>query len=126
MFITGLLILLLFPAFIIAISAIWMNHPPKEINAMAGYRTYRSMRSPETWKFAHKYVCRLWLYTEFPTGVVSVVIFILFRGYGSDTLGCITFLAMMGHLLAICLPMIPTEKALEKNFDKNGNRRIFL
>jgi hypothetical protein len=39
----------------IAISAAFKWYYPKEINALIGYRTARSMKSQEAWLFANKY-----------------------------------------------------------------------
>ena len=36
------------------------KHCPKSINGIVGYRTNRSMKNMDTWKFAHKYCGKLW------------------------------------------------------------------
>ena len=36
------------------------KHCPKHINGMLGYRTTRSMKNMDTWKFAHDYCGKLW------------------------------------------------------------------
>ena len=36
------------------------KHCPKHINGIVGYRTARSMKNMDTWKFAHDYCGKLW------------------------------------------------------------------
>jgi uncharacterized membrane protein len=36
-------------------------YPPKNINSMYGYRTPKSMKSPQAWAFAQKYSTKLFL-----------------------------------------------------------------
>ncbi len=36
------------------------KHCPKRINGMAGYRTTRSMKNMDTWRYAHDYCGKLW------------------------------------------------------------------
>ena len=36
------------------------KHCPKNINSMSGYRTTRSMKNMDTWKFANDYCGRIW------------------------------------------------------------------
>jgi len=44
----------------IGVGYMMYKHPPKSINAIYGYRTARSMKNDETWKFAHDCCGRLW------------------------------------------------------------------
>ncbi len=50
MFIPLLILSLVF----ITAGLIMAKYPPKKINPIYGYRTRRSMQSPETWKFAQR------------------------------------------------------------------------
>ena len=36
------------------------KHCPKSINGIVGYRTHRSTKNMDTWKFAHEYCGKLW------------------------------------------------------------------
>ena len=51
---------LIIPAILIFIGRMMWKHCPKKINDIYGYRTRRSKRNMETWKFAHDYCGRLW------------------------------------------------------------------
>lgn len=74
----------------------FLKTAPKEINAVFGYRTAMSMKNKETWKFAHKYCGKIW---------------------------CISGLVCFVQLIPLIGSIIPTERALKRNFDENGNRK---
>ena len=44
--------LLLIPAVMIVVGAVFLKRPPKRVNGFYGYRTQRSMSSQEAWDFA--------------------------------------------------------------------------
>lgn len=51
---------LLIPVLMIVCGKMMWKHAPKNINGIIGYRTTRSMKNMDTWKFAHDYCGRLW------------------------------------------------------------------
>lgn len=51
---------ILIPITMIAFGSVFIKRAPKKINIVYGYRTFNSMRSNDTWKFAHNYFGRLW------------------------------------------------------------------
>lgn len=51
---------LLIPFVMIVVGRMSWKHCPKNINSLIGYRTTRSMKSMDTWKFAHEYCGKLW------------------------------------------------------------------
>ena len=46
---------LLIPATMIGFGLLFLKRPPKKINAIFGYRSMRSMRNEDTWRFAHQH-----------------------------------------------------------------------
>lgn len=114
---------LLVPASMVICGRMMWKRPPKNINAIIGYRTARSMRNMETWKFAHAYCGRLWWKTGWIMLIPSAGI--LFPFYHSSenvigTVGGILCLIQCGVLMA---SIFPTEKALKTNFTDNGARK---
>jgi uncharacterized membrane protein len=107
----------------LVIGLLWKNRPPKTINVLYGYRTSGSMKSKETWDFAHRYASRIWLYTGLPLGIISILLLIIFKNYDKDTLAIIVLVITFVQLIFIFLPIVPTEIALKKRFDQNGNRK---
>ena len=51
---------LLIPTVMMLAGYMMRKHCPKQINRVVGYRTARSMKNMDTWKFAHDYCGRLW------------------------------------------------------------------
>ena len=96
---------------------------PKEINSFFGYRTTRSMKSPDTWKFAHKCAGRLFFIVGLATLVPTVAVQIPFYNSPDNVIGTISVIIMSVQLAIIVLSLIPTEIALKKNFNDDGTRR---
>lgn len=120
MFIFFLSVLLLIPGTMIIFGLIWQKWPPKTINCIYGYRTKQSMKSQESWKFAHRYAGTIWLYSGVPLLIVSIVLLVIFRSDIKDELA-ITALIINGiQLVCIFLPIIPTEIALKERFDEES------
>ena len=51
---------LIIPIVMIIAGRMMWKHCPKSINGIVGYRTNRSMKNMDTWKFAHEYCGKLW------------------------------------------------------------------
>jgi uncharacterized membrane protein len=123
MFIFFLIVLLLIPLTLIGFGALWKKSPPKTINWAYGYRTTWSMKSQDTWDFAHKYVGKLWIYTGIALTLVSISALIAFRNSDIEELGRVVLIVDMIQLLGLFLPIIPTEMALKNRFHKDGTKK---
>ena len=114
---------LLVPAIMILTGRIMWKHCPKDINIMFGYRTKQSMKSTDTWKFAHTYCGRLWWSVGWILGVLSIFVQIFFFRSDTTTVGILGTVIMVLQTSVLLLTIIPTEKALKRKFDENGNAR---
>lgn len=123
MFIFFFIILLLMPVSLIIFGGIWGKHPPKEINSTSGYRTNMSMKNQYTWRFAHKYVSKIWVVLGIVMAFVSILFLIIFGRSNQSSLIVVVSIAVPSQIVSTCLTIIPTERALHKNFDKDGNPR---
>lgn len=116
----SLLMTLLLTGTMILFGLLFLKKPPRESNAVYGYRTRMSSLNEETWAFAHHYAGDVW----FRTGVLSLtgsVAFILLLRNSVQFEKYVMFLFYFQ--MALMLLVIPlTEKALRKRFDKEGNR----
>ncbi len=111
------------PIIMILFGRYFMKKAPKEINVIFGYRTTMSMKNQETWQFAHHYIGRLWYISGWVLLVLGVVFMLPLIGKDQDTVGWLGGLICMIQLVALIGEIIPTEIALHKKFDKNGNPR---
>jgi len=119
-----LIMVLLVPLTMLFFGVRFEKAAPKEINPVFGYRTAMSMKNQETWKFAHEYIGKLWKTWGWLTLLISAAA--MFFALGKDITGVsILGVVICAIQIAIMLvTIIPTELALKKNFDKNGNRRL--
>ena len=107
----------------IAAGNIMYKHPPKKINGVYGYRTNRSRKNEETWKFAHDYCGRLW----FKWGcilIIPTIIAMLLIVHGNDNvIGIMTLIIESIQIIVLLGGIFLVETALKKNFDDSGNPR---
>ena len=83
-----------------------------------GYKTGGSMRSQAAWEFANKYCGNL--YIRF--GVIALVLGELLLLILPDN-RLVLELIVGGQTIFAVLPLGLTEKAIEQNFDRQGNRK---
>ena len=119
MFICNILV----PVIMAAAGLLMWARCPKEINSFFGYRTVRSMKNHDTWKFAHRYAGRLFFIVGLATLVPTVAAQIPFYNSPDNVIGTISVIIMSVQLAIIVLSLIPTEIALKKNFNDDGTRK---
>ncbi len=117
-----LIMCLLFPAIMILFGKIFLKTAPKEINYIFGYRTNMSMKNRDTWEFAHKFCGKIWYYAGLAMLPISVIPLLFVIGKGEDIIGTVGGIICMIGVAVIIASIFPTEIALRKNFDKDGNR----
>ena len=114
---------LLIPVTIVFIGKRFQKKPPKEINAMYGYRTAMSMKNQETWKLAHTVCGRYWYCCGWLLLPLSVVPILFVIGRGTETIGYTGVITVFIQLVPMLCALPVTEHALRKKFDKNGMRK---
>lgn len=116
------IMLLLIPFTMIFFGRYFIKSAPKDINAAFGYRTSMSMKNKETWHFAHNYCGKLWYHIGKVLLPVSIVPMFFVIGKDKDTIGYFSLLFLAIQMICLIGAIFPTEKALRRNFDENGNR----
>ena len=114
---------LLIPLIMILFGFYFAKKAPTTINHVFGYRTTMSMKTPETWAFAHIHCGRLWARLGWVLFTFSILAMLLLYGKGSDTIGAWGAALSLIQLLVLILSIIPTELALRKTFDSAGKRK---
>ncbi|NBH12898.1 SdpI family protein [Lachnospiraceae bacterium] len=107
---------LLIPGSMIVLGWLFLRRPPRNINNIYGYRTARSMKSAEAWRYAHHYFGRLWLRFGIALLIVSVIVMLGIIGRNIDTVGYVGGGLAMLQCVVMMLPIIPTEKELKRRF----------
>ena len=116
-----LLMSLMIPAMMLGFGILFIRQAPKEINYLFGYRTARSMKNRDTWEFAHRHIGRTWRIAGIALAPLSALP--LLAVSGEEALGLVCTAVMTVQLIALVGSIIPTELALKRTFDKNGQRR---
>lgn len=103
---------------IIMILAGWLmhKHPPKDVNWVIGYRTGRSMRSPEAWIFAQKKIGAIWEKAGAVTLLVSAAALIPFLFLSVDAFSIASVVILFAQLAVLFLTIPPVERALKEKF----------
>jgi uncharacterized membrane protein len=83
-----------------------------------GYITGGSMRSQEAWEFANRYCGSLYIRFGVIAMVVGLLLLLILPHHH-----LLPALIMGGQLIFAVLPLGLTEKAIEQNFDRQGNRK---
>ena len=96
---------------------------PKRINSVVGYRTSRSMKNMDTWRFANEYCGKLWLKIGLVLLVLSVLVHIPFYRSSENTVSTVALILCLVQMVVLIIPIFPTEAALKKRFFDDGTRR---
>lgn len=125
MWVWGIMLIfdLLIPSTMFGFGLLFMKRPPQKINGEFGYRTSRSMKNKDAWEFAHKYCGKIWCICGgimIPATVIALL-FVLKEAEGIvATVGGIVCVVQLVFLIG---SIVPTERALKKNFDYYGFRK---
>ena len=117
-----LLFTLLIPATMTGFGRSFFKRPPRDINATFGYRTTMSMKNQETWQLAHRVCGRYWFICGLILLPLSVIPMLFVINRSTETIGITGVIVVFAQLVPMLCVSIPTEHALRKNFDQNGNR----
>ena len=94
---------------------------PGERNGTSGYRSARSMESPETWRFAQEYFGRLWYRCGGILLPLSTFLFLFETRAGTKSVAILGISVCFGQLLVLAGTAIVTERVLKRHFgEKKG------
>ncbi len=110
------------PIIMVIFGKSFLKAAPKEINGIYGYRTAMSMKNQDTWEFAHKHFGKVWFYSGLILLPLNIIPLLFVMGESKDLIGTIGILVCLIDTAVMLLSIIPTERALKKNFDSDGNR----
>ncbi len=100
----------------------WKN-PPKNINSMIGYRTARSMKNIDTWKFAHEHSGKLWWKIGWILFILSALVHIPIYGATDEVIGKVGGILVSVQVVLLIGSIFPTERALKNTFTDDGIRK---
>jgi uncharacterized membrane protein len=114
---------ILVPLIMILVGRAFMKTAPKSINYVFGYRTARSMKNADTWAFAHQHCGKLWWRMGLILLPLSVIPLLFVVSKEQELIGNVGLIVTLVDTAALLLSIFPTERALRKTFDEEGNRK---
>ncbi len=114
---------LFIPLLMLFVAIIFLKKTPNSINPVYGYRSRRSMKSPEAWRFAHYLCAKIWLFASLILLPLTILSMLLVLNKSEDIVGLVGTITLYVQLAVIVLSIIPVEIALKRNFDENGNKK---
>ena len=113
---------LLIPFVKIVVGRMSWKHCPKNINSLIGYRTTRSMKSMDTWKFAHEYCGKLWWKLGWLIMILTALMYIPLYQSNDNMIGIAGVVLITIQCTVLIISIYPTEKALKEHFNDDGTR----
>lgn len=114
---------LLIPGVMIGFGKEFQKNPPTEINPGYGYRTTMSSKNQDTWDFAQRYMGKVWYQAGRWLLIPSAVPLLFMPGQDVGAVGVVGLVVSGVQLVVMLGSILVTERALKKNFDKNGKRK---
>lgn len=114
---------LFIPLVMIVVGRMTWKHCPKNINSLIGYRTTRSMKSMDTWIFAHEYCGKLWWKLGWLIMILTVLMYIPLYQSNDHMIGIAGVVLMTIQCTVLIISIYPTEKALKEHFNDDGTRK---
>ena len=108
---------LLIPATMIIFGYMMWKHCQSDINYISGYRTKRSMKNSDTWKFANNYAGRLWWKLGWVLIIPTALVQLPFMKCGANKVGILSLVITSVQLVIMLFTIILVEKAIKKNFN---------
>ncbi|MGN0971933.1 MAG: SdpI family protein [Aristaeellaceae bacterium] len=113
---------LLIPLIMIFAGWLLRKRPPAHISGFVGYRTARSMASPESWRFAQEDCGRRWQRAGWAMLLPSLLILLPLCCLSEDAASIISLILMAAQTLIMILVTLRTERALKDAFSPDGKR----
>ena len=119
----NLIMTMLIPLVMVVCGWLFTHGIPRDRSSLFGYRTAMSVKTDDTWRFAHEYCGRLWLTIGFILFVLTTVFMVLAMSMDPGTVSYISGILMMVYVVPLLASVAATEKALKKTFDTRGRRK---
>ncbi|MBE5781329.1 MAG: SdpI family protein [Clostridiales bacterium] len=118
-----LFLMLLIPLCLSLFGLKWKNNPPKVMGSAIGYRSRRSLYSPQSWEYAHRFMGRIWSVEGPLVTIVSLALYLYLNSAMPDKIMNIMTIIMLIQPALFFIPIIFVEQALEQKFPGSGKKR---
>lgn len=101
----------------------WKHHGQK-VNSYVGYRSKMSKMNEETWAFANENCGKRWWIIGWIMLVPTILVQLPLINKSDDAIGNVSLIISVIECFILMVSIIPTERALKLNFNKDGTRKI--
>lgn len=108
---------LMIPVLMIVIGKVFIKNPPKKINGIYGYRTFRSRKNQETWDFAQQYFGKVWWKAGWGMLPLSVISMLPAMGKSGEIVGGLGGIIVTVECVTMVAAILFVERALAKEFE---------
>ncbi len=108
------------PLLMIIFGRIMWKICPSKINSWYGYRTARSMKNMDTWKYAHRHFGKQWWKIGWVILFPSVLILLPLYKATENTIAIAFLTVMIVQTVFLLYPIFKTERALKSRFNDDG------
>lgn len=110
-------VVMLSPAALLVIGLMWRISPPPYQSRGLAYSTELTRRNPDAWTAAHRHCARLWTRIGSISGVVSVILMVLFKeNYASFWVWII-----VGQMVLFCVSVFMVDLLLKHTFEEEDH-----
>ena len=99
------------------------KHCPKKINPVSGYRSARSQKNLDTWKFANENCGKRWWTIGWIMLFPTIIVQIPFYGKSDGVIGWAGLVICVVECVVMLVSILPTEKALKNTFNEENKRK---
>lgn len=111
------------PVVMIVIGGKYARKAPENIDGGSGYKTALARKNRDTWEFANRHFGKMWRITGWILLVPSFAAMLLVFGKDEASVGRFGTVVCAVQLVAMMVSIVPTEAALRRTFDRDGNRK---
>ncbi len=116
------IVLSVLPITMIMFGSIYKKFAPG-YNYMFGYKTKRSLKSRESWEFAHIYFGKFWFVAGIVLVGLNIIVMLAVSNTDHELIGMMAIAVAGFELVVFVLSVVFTEHALKRTFDNDGNTR---
>lgn len=107
---------LIIPAVLALAGLLSWKRCPKRINGLVGYRTARSMKNEETWRFANETCGKFFFWTGLGMALFSAALLLALLRASREAVNGVTAGLCMADVIPVFVCIAKTESALKKHF----------
>ena len=113
------LVVMLAPAAMLAVGILWRVSPPPYRSKGLAYSTELTQSNPDAWDMAHRNCAKLWTRIGIVSGVVCVILIVLFQ----EVLENLWMWFVVGQMVLFCVSVFMVDLLLKTIYsDENQNK----